>query len=293
MSRRIRFCLTLLLLGFGPAILAQPASDSASPPATVILNGLVSIFGDQQACLQISRPGSPPENVLLAAGRTFRDIRLLAVDVSASAVRINNGGQLQTLKICAAPEVTAGDDSWTPPVPAHKEMLPRSADTGQLVANSPVKNDGVAGLGGNPANPLPNLVKTPATTSAGGQAGNNNSASSGSAANSGASTTGSPINSTPVVDNQNNQTSASGNLAGAAGATSPSPATTHVYYWWTSVAEGIEQARQANAAAVLAGDMRPEPLTPLTPPTTPAALIDLNTSLFFEHGRGLVVSNSN
>jgi hypothetical protein len=257
------------------------------------LNGLVSIFGDQQACLQISRPGSPPENVLLAAGRTFRDIRLLAVDVSTSAVRINNGGQLQTLKICAAPELTAGDDTWTPPVPAHKEMLPRSAASGQLVASSPAQIAGVAEFGGDIANPFPNIIKTPSATSAGGQAGNNNQASAGNASTSPSPGTGGQNNPTPVVDNQNNPTPVADTAAGSAGGTGASPATTHVYYWWTSVAQSIEQSRLANAQLVMAGDMPPEPLTPLTPPGTPAALIDPDSSLFFDHGRGMVVSNSN
>jgi hypothetical protein len=55
-------------------------------------------------------------------------------------------------------------------------------------------------------------------------------------------------------------------------------------------AQQIEQTRQATVQQVLAGELQPQPLTPLTPAGTSASLI-ADYSVYMEHGRGMVVSN--
>ncbi len=65
----------------------------------------------------------------------------------------------------------------------------------------------------------------------------------------------------------------------------------HVYYWWLQDAKDIEQTRIATAQSVLAGETAPQPLTPLTPPGTPAGLIGVD-SVYMEHGPGVMISGS-
>jgi hypothetical protein len=83
---------------------------------------------------------------------------------------------------------------------------------------------------------------------------------------------------------------ASPGASGSGSGNEASPAGTHIYYWWMEQAQKIEQARLDTAQQVLAGELPPQPLTPLTPANTSALLIG-SDSVFIEHGRGMVVSN--
>jgi hypothetical protein len=73
-------------------------------------------------------------------------------------------------------------------------------------------------------------------------------------------------------------------------AAAANPPGSHVYYWWLQDAKDIEQTRLATAQSVLAGEMAPQPLTPLTPPGTPAGLIGPD-SVYMEHGPGVLISD--
>jgi hypothetical protein len=61
-----------------------------------------------------------------------------------------------------------------------------------------------------------------------------------------------------------------------------------VYQWWIQEAQKIEHARIETADRVAAGKWPPYPLTPLTPPGTPAQLVS-GDSVFMDHGPGVVV----
>jgi hypothetical protein len=93
------------------------------------------------------------------------------------------------------------------------------------------------------------------------------------------------------TDNSNsragNTSSGGSNSGDSAAANVPG---SHVYYWWLQDAKDIEQTRLTTAQSVLAGDMAPQPLTPLTPPLTPAVLIGPD-SVYMEHGPGVLISD--
>jgi hypothetical protein len=93
----------------------------------------------------------------------------------------------------------------------------------------------------------------------------------------------------PGSSNSNAGNTSSGNSNSDNG-TAANSSKSHVYYWWLQDATDIEQTRMATAQSVLAGEMAPQPLTPLTPPGTPAGLIGPD-SVYMEHGPGILISD--
>jgi hypothetical protein len=233
-----------------PSIFAATGS-SGFLPANVSLNGLTTALGSSHAFLQISFSNSSPENILLAEGQTFRGIKLLAVDFPSGCIRIDNCGQIQTIKICDTPNLTS------------------------MVASN---NSG---------------INTNATDTRAGSEGN---ADSATIASPGAITGSSSIqtNAGLAVAKSDTSNSSAGNISSANSnpdtGTSANSSNSHVYYWWLQDAKDIEQTRIATAQSVLAGEMAPQPLTPLTPPLTPAGLIGPD-SVYMEHGPGVLISD--
>lgn len=241
--------MSVLLLALAvcrPAVLEAGDSAGILPPI-VRLNGLTAIPGNHRAFLQVSFSNAAPENISLVEGQTFRGVQLLAVDFSAASIRIENCGQVQTIKICDTPTLaTATAENNSGPA-AGADGAPSAAVGGDSVASS-----------ASGAKPGDNSVPA----GAGGAAGKPDGSNSKSA-------------------NADSGSSNSGNAAAASG---------HVYYWWLQDAKDIEQTRIATAQSVLAGDMAPQPLTPLTPPLTPAGLIGPD-SVYMEHGPGVLISD--
>ena len=100
---------------------------------------------------------------------------------------------------------------------------------------------------------------------------------------------GSPPGSSPPGSASNNSDT-SGNNASAANdsGTGTSAATSGIidnatqgYHWWVKEAQRIEQARQATAQQVMDGTAQPFPMTPFTPPGTPAQLVGPNKMYFY------------
>jgi hypothetical protein len=240
MPRLIRISVVVLLLLAGLAAGAQPAT-------TVVLDGLASLFGESRAFLQVTAPGCLTQNITLTPGETYRGIKLLAVDMIASSVRIDHDGQIENIRICSPPELTT--------VLAANEVIGGNASTAAAVDVSGASRAGDS------------LLSAPGRERSGGGGGGG---------------TGMVVKADVSASSSHVSDSSSGNEAGAAG--------THIYYWWMEEAKQIEQARLDTAQQVLAGELPPQPLTPLTPANTSALLVSAD-SVFMEHGRGQVVSN--
>jgi hypothetical protein len=89
----------------------------------------------------------------------------------------------------------------------------------------------------------------------------------------------SPNSSSPIAgyDSSTSSSPASGDDSNS------NPPDSHQYVWWYAEAQKIEKTRQETAQRVMAGEWPPEPLTPLTPPGTPAQLIGAD-SVFLKNG---------
>ena len=225
----------------------QAVENAGTSPATVLLNGITGAPGHNRVFLQISFSNSSSENIFLAEGQTFRGVKLLAVDFPSATIRIENGGKIQTIKICNTPNLLAA---------------PAENNSGNIASVQSVSE-----RGGDSAAPGA-TVATPAGS----------------------------FSQTEVGEISSRKTDSSNSHAGnaASGGSNPgdaaaNPPGSHVYYWWLQDAKDIEQTRLATAQSVLAGDMAPQPLTPLTPPGTPAGLIGPD-SVYMEHGPGVLIS---
>jgi hypothetical protein len=222
--------------------------NAGTSPATVLLNGITGAPGHNRVFLQISFSNSSPENIFLAEGQTFRDVKLLAVDFPSASIRIENSGKIQTIKICNTPDLLTA--------PAEKNP------------GSKLAIQSVSERGGDSAAPGATGVSS-----------------------------GGSLPQTETVEITSRKTDSSNSRAGNAasggsnsGDSAANPPGSLVYYWWLQDAKDIEQTRLATAQSVLAGDMAPQPLTPLTPPGTPAGLIGPD-SVYMEHGPGVLISD--
>jgi hypothetical protein len=242
MQPMLTIILILLALDICPPSILEAAGSSASAPATVImLNGIMGAPGYKRVFLQISFSNSSPENISLVEGQTFQGIKLLAVDFSSACIRIDNCGQIQTIKICDMQNLTTAAENNS------------SINTNTADIQSGSEGGGNSAALGSSITPLVQ------------------------------SETGLTAGTTP--DNSNTSNTSSGN-SNSGNAT----ANSHIYYWWLQDAKDIEQTRIATAQSVLAGEMEPQPLTPLTPPLTPAGLIGPD-SVYMEHGPGVLISD--
>jgi len=243
---------------------AVVVSSTETPPSEITLNGITTIFGDKRALFKV-QPPSPAgqQSYFLSEGERADDLELLSVDVRASKIKINNHGIIQTIALCPPPNlstlVAVGALSGrvngvnipgyqgiptTGAFTADGGTVPRVA-TGQL--NSP----GLAGGAGMPGSYVNNNSGT----------GQPNAGNSGSQNNDGS---GLQNSGSPASPNADPATSSS-DTANAGGQKSEPYA--------IRAARDFEQIRLQTANAVLSGAADPLPLTPLTPPGTPLALI--------------------
>ena len=258
---KIKSLLYAMTLACAVVILTAGASGpKLSPPDAVILNGVTEIFGDKRAFFQT--PGPNPSSVQtfsLTEGQTANGIQLLSVNFELESVMINNHGHVQNIHICSTPALLAAANlgnagtyakstsTTARPGAGAGSSTDNSGMSGEVVSN--VDASGPHG-GGTAANPN----------------GKNPNASS-------------PNSSSPIAgyDSSTSSSPASGDDSNS------NPPDSHQYVWWYAEAQKIEKTRQETAQRVMAGEWPPEPLTPLTPPGTPAQLIGAD-SVFLKNG---------
>jgi len=219
-----------------------------TPPPLIILNGLAIMSGDKRALFKTWGPGGG-KSYFLAEGEQRDGIEVLSVNIKASTVTVNNHGVVQTISICP-----------TPALPATVIAAPNGAARLKPGGNNP----GEA--------PAANFSVTANETqpSANGQI-----SQSGIALGTGGSRDGGSQSGGSSNDN-----AAASDPADGSSGSMISDYTVQGYHWWTKEAQGIEQARGATAQQVMNGSIPPYPLTPFTPPGTPAQLIGPNRLYF-------------
>lgn len=264
---KIKSLLPAMILAGAVVIPTASASGSqSSPPDTVVLNGVTAIFGDKRAFFQMPGPNpSSAQTFSLAEGQSANGIQLLSVNFELESVMINNHGHVQNIHICTTPVLLAaaslgdtGSNAKSTSTTSTKRGTGADSSTdnpgksGDVVSN--VDSTGLRG-GGTAVNPN---EKSP-----------NSNGSDSSNPNSSSSVAGndSPTSSSPASGNGSNS----------------DPTDSHQYVWWYAEAQKIEKTRQETAQRVMAGEWPPEPLTPLTPPGTPAQLIGAD-SVFLKNG---------
>ena len=229
------------------------ARETPPVPAAIVLNGITTILGDNRACFRVIFTGGlREEDFMLAEGEARYGIQLLAVDTKLNSVIISHQGMKQTMPICKTPVLLAGAASGAGGNAAVKigaNNLTTSSSAGQTAGNEVRSEDGQPARSGFAAG------------ANGGSAGasGNNSDTSGNGA-SGANDSGSST------------------ITGSASANDNA---TQDYHWWAKEAQKIEQARQTTAQQVMDGTLPPFPLTPFTPPGTPAQLVGPNKIYFY------------
>ena len=237
---KIKSLLPAMILAGAVVIPTAGASGSQSPaPDAVVLNGVTAIFGDNRAFFQM--PGPNPSSVQtfsLAEGQSANGIQLLSVNFKLESVTIDNHGHVQNIHICSTPVLLAAASLGnTGPNAKSTSTTSNPGTNGEVVSN--VASTGLRG-GGTALNPN---EKNPTSSSP---------------------------SSSPIADNDNSTSSsrASGNGSDS------NPTDSHQYVWWYAEAQKIEKTRLETAQRVMAGEWPPEPLTPLTPPGTPAQLMN-------------------
>jgi hypothetical protein len=218
---------------------------SAVPPPDIILNGIMNIFGRKYALFKF--PANKGKSCLLAEGQTDGEIQLLSVDERAGKIKINNHGVVQTVALSKPPATSS-----QPAAGAAPNATP-SALAGDNPRQSPATTLAPAAFENNS---MP--VATPVAPAGfyAGAAGGSSGSSPGNSPGDSSSQTSGGSSSTPKPE--------------------PEP-------WWVIGSKSMEAARIATANLVNSGQAEPWPLTPFTPPGTPANLIGPE-QLYFGHG---------
>jgi len=221
--------------------------NAAETPLAVELNGIVNFSGCNCAFFVFNQPGSVLQNFMLAQGESRFGIKLLAVDATSGCVQIDNCGQMQSLRICSAPDLIPSPVSGI----GDSTAKPFVAGGG---------NSGSSSIGNSDSAASPDPATMPGNPGFGTIPRNDN-------------------NSNNANPNQNSSQNSVANSAGAA----PSIAfKDQSSAQWYQDAAAIEDSRQETVQQVLSGEMTPWPRTPLTPPGTPSQLIGDDT-LFANH----------
>jgi len=252
-----------LAAGVIASVVSAMAQEPKPVPAAIVLDGITSLLGDNRACFKVLFTGGLREaDFMMAEGQTRYGIRLLAVNTSSNTVTISNQGLTRVIPICKTPTLLAGataggDDSASAnqggnhvgtasagkaPAPGN---LTRPGSDGSLTQTGYAQGPGRASGNDLPNNPT-------------GDANGSRNASGGSDGNGTADVNSGTIGSTGTGDNPVQE-----------------------YHWWTKEAEKVEAAREATAQQVMDGSLQPYPLTPLTPPGTPASLVGTNSVFFY------------
>lgn len=235
-----------------------PSADvsAAVPPPDIALNGIMSVFGRRYALFKL--PANKGKSYLLGEGQGDGEIQLLSVDERAGKIKISNHGIVQTISL-AKPPATTGQ----PAAGGAPNAAPNAAPlvvAGNNPRQSPAEGIAPAAFENNPMPVAMPVAMTGLYAGAGGgNSGNSQGGSSG----------GTPSSSGD---------SGSQSSGGSSSAPRPEPVP-----WWVTGSKNLEAARIATANLVSSGQAEPWPLTPFTPPGTPANLIGPER-LYFGHG---------
>ena len=276
-----------------------PAATDQTPPPKIILNGIMTAFGDRSALFKVEPPQAAGRQFyFLSEGERAGGIELLSVDEKASAVKVRNHGVIQVIALCQPPRLLsipgaaapAGGGSTNRP---GNQGLPdgngQAEQTGggetPGAAVEQFSQSGYAGGAGN-------LELPPAKSSANNNdntGSQNTGAASSGTASSGAASSGTASSGTASSGTASSGTAESGaaesditesGTADPASTSTTDTSTQAAAPFWVRASEEFEQLRIQTADAVLSGVDEPIPLTPLTPAGTPAALIGPDQAWF-------------
>ncbi len=260
MNLRFQAAVVLLVTGLFARVANVEAQATQPVPAAIVLNGITTILGDNRACFRVIFTGGlREEDFMLAEGQARYGIQLLAVDTKLNTVIISSQGLKRTVPICKTPTLLA-------------RVGARGGDGGAIKADANNFATTSSGVAQTPGNEM--------------RSGDGQIAGSGFAAGANG---GSPGSSQPGASPSNNNDTSGNGASGAngsgssaiTGSASASDNATQDYHWWAKEAQKIELARQATAQQVLDGTVQPFPMTPFTPPGTPAQLVGPSKMYFY------------
>lgn len=230
---------------------AAAAQEAQTPPPEIILNGIMTAFGDRSALFKVEpAQAAGKQFYFLSEGEQAGGIELLSVDVKASTIKVRNRGVIQIIALCQPPrlllipETAAPADSGSINLPRNQGYLSGNGQTGQTVGG---KTPGVA------------VEQFP-------------SGYAGGAGNLGPPAAGSSAKNNDNTGLQNTSTTDTG---------AADPGTQEGEPFWMKASKEFEQLRIQTADAVRSGVNEPIPLTPLTPAGTPADLIGPGRAWFY------------
>ncbi len=97
----------------GPAAAAQ---DAQTPPPKIILNGIMTAFGDRSALFKVVPPqtATGKQFYFLSEGERAGDIELLSVDVKTCAIKVRNHGVIQVIALSQPPRLLSSPGAAAP-----------------------------------------------------------------------------------------------------------------------------------------------------------------------------------
>ena len=119
---------------------AAAAQDAQTPPPEIILNGIMTAFGDRSALFKVKPPQAAGKQFyLLSEGERAGDIELLSVDVKAGTIKVRNQGVIQIIALCQPPRLLSIPGAAAPAGsgginrPDNQGFLSGNEQTGQTV----------------------------------------------------------------------------------------------------------------------------------------------------------------
>ena len=96
------------IFGLNPPPLVDPNATVVEPPAKIIPNGIMSIFGQLQVLFKVAgKPPAKDANYILMEGQSQDEIEVVKIDEKAGIVSFNNHGIPQDLPlVVTAPTAT-------------------------------------------------------------------------------------------------------------------------------------------------------------------------------------------
>ena len=291
---------------------AAAAQDAQTPPPKIILNGIMTAFGDRSALFKVVPPqtATGKQFYFLSEGERAGDIELLSVDVKAGAIKVRNHGVIQVIALSQPPRLLSIPGAAAP---AGSGGINRPDNQGFLNGNRQMVDEKTsredarqfsqmeyADIAGMPVFPTTRSSANNNTGSQNTGTANSGTANSGTAnsgtANSGTANSGTANAGTANSGTASTSTANSGNAdtgiadpgaantgtanTGTANTGTADPGTQEVEPFWVRASQEFEQLRIQTADAVRSGVDEPIPLTPLTPAGTPAELIGPDQAWF-------------
>jgi hypothetical protein len=120
-----------------------PADPVATaPPAKIIPNGIMTIFGRSQVLFKVSTtslPGRPPlkeHSYVLGEGERQDDIEVRKIDLKSAVITVDNHGFIQDLLLAASPASGGNNTSLNSPSPVNLRTAARRRSAAYLAAQS-------------------------------------------------------------------------------------------------------------------------------------------------------------